>query len=123
MVTLSVSTRVSPELHKRLITEAQTRGLPLGTLTRDLLTAALDGAAFNAPAAPGPLTNEVDCLFHDLPPEAGIRREVCMSLAKTAEAGGMAGVTAGEKLVYLTDVVRRLYVPEPEDDEDDDPPR
>ena len=110
-VSVSLSTRVSPELRQRLVSEARRRGLPLATLARDLLGAALDGEAFRAPHD-GALVNEVECVFHDLPPDAGVRREVCIALARTAEAGGAAGVTAGKELVGMIDYVQRLYAPE-----------
>jgi hypothetical protein len=114
-VSVSLSTRVSPELRQRLVSEARRRGLPLATLARDLLAAGLDGEAFNAPHD-GPLVNEVECVFTGLPPDAGVRREVCIALARTAEAGGAAGVTAGKELVGMIDYVQRLYAPEDDDE-------
>jgi hypothetical protein len=116
-VSVSLSTRVSPELRQRLIAEARVRGLPLATLARDLLGAALDGAAFSAPQD-GEVQNEVACVFHGLPLEAGMHRAVCMALARTVENGGAAGVTAGKELLDLTEWVRRRFEPEEEDEDD-----
>jgi hypothetical protein len=88
----------------------------LSTLARELLLAGLNGGA--AARGDGALLNEVACVFAHLPPDAGVRREICMCLARTAEAGGTAGVTAGKELLHMVDVTQRLY--EPEDDWDED---
>jgi hypothetical protein len=116
---VSLSTRVSPELRERLIGEARSRGMPLGTLARDLLAAGVDGG--QPPAGDGPLTNEIRCVFYHLPPESGVYREVCLALARTAEAGGTAGVTAGRELLSTVGVVENLFAPEDfGEDEDSD---
>jgi hypothetical protein len=115
-VTVSLSTRVSPELRQRLISEARSRGVPLGAFARDLLAAGVNGGSLDPDV--GEVQNEVACVFHGLPLEAGMHRAVCMALARTVESGGAAGVTAGKELLDLTEWVRRRF--EPEWDEDDD---
>ena len=119
MVSVSLSTRVSPGLRERLAGEARSRGVDLSTLARDLLAAGLDGDAGH-PDADGAVQNEVECVFHALPPEAGVYHQVCLALARTVEGGGSAGVTAARELLHLTDFMRRRYQPEDEDDEDDE---
>jgi hypothetical protein len=111
---VSLSTRVSPELRQRLVAEARARRIPLGSLARDLLAAGLDGGPL---PSDGAVVNEVQCKFHGLPPDSGVYREVCLALARTVEAGGTAGVTAGRELLSVVDHVERLFVP---DDWDED---
>jgi hypothetical protein len=85
-------------------------------LARDLLAAGLDGAG------PGDgsdtVQNEVRCIFAHLPPEAGLRREICLVLARTVESGGTAGISAARALLDEVRVTQRLF--EPEDDWDED---
>jgi hypothetical protein len=116
MVSVSLSTRVAPDLRDRLVAEASARRLPLSTLARDLLVAGLNGGA--SPAGDDAVQNEVRCIFAHLPPEAGLRREICLSLARTVESGGSAGIAAGRELLIEVSTVQRLY--EPEDDWDED---
>jgi hypothetical protein len=66
------------------------------------------------------VVNEVECVFHDLPPEAGVYHQVCLALARTVEGGGSAGVTAARELLHLTDFMRRRYEPDDEDEDEDD---
>ena len=113
---VSLSTRVSPELRQQLLAEARARRVALGTLARDLLAAGLAGEAATSPD--DTVQNEVRCIFAHLPPEAGLRREICLSLARTVEQGGTAGVTAGRELLIEVNTAQRLY--EPEDDWDED---
>ncbi|HEY3036900.1 MAG TPA: hypothetical protein VGJ54_19860, partial [Streptosporangiaceae bacterium] len=115
-VTVSLSTRVSQDLRERLITEARGRGVPLSTLARDLLAAGLNGGAPNG--RDGAVVNEVQCVFHGLPMEAGLRREVALALARTVEAGGSAGIAAGRELLDMVGVVVRLYEPEDWDEDE-----
>lgn len=72
------------------------------------------------------MQNEVRCLFTGMPPEAGLAREVCLALARTVEAGGTAGISAGisagKALLEETDRALRLYACEPDEDEDDGSP-
>lgn len=116
MVSVSLSTRVAPELRQQLLAEARARRVALSTLARDLLAAGVDGST------PGggddAVQNEVRCIFAHLPPEAGLRREICLSLARTVESGGSAGIAAGRELLIEVSTVQRLY--EPEDDWDED---
>jgi hypothetical protein len=112
--TVSLSTRVSPEVRDRLSAAAATRGVPLATYTRTLLSGAIPAGA--SPA--GNVTNEVECIFTHLPPEAGLEREICMCLARTAELGGTAGIAAGKELLLEIRHVQSFYQPE-DDDEDD----
>jgi hypothetical protein len=114
---VSLSTRVPRDLHERLSAEARARRVPVGTLARDLLAASVD----TPPAGgtdPDAVQNEVRCLFTGMPPEAGLAREVCLALARTVEAGGTAGISAGKALLEETDRALRLYACEPDEDED-----
>jgi hypothetical protein len=106
-VSVSLSTRVLPELRERLVTQARGRGVPLATLARNLLAAGLDGA--DGPGGGGQLVNEVNCVFAHFPPESAVRREVCLTMARTAELGGAAGVTAGRALLDEIRVAEHLY--------------
>lgn len=110
--TVSLSTRVSPQVRDRLIAEAAERGMPLATYTRTLLSAAPSQAA----PGDGPVCNEIDCLFSQWGPEAGIRREVALALARTVEAGGPAGIAAGKELLMQVQVAENLFEPEEDDD-------
>ncbi len=119
MVSVSLSTRVAPDLRDRLVAEASARRLPLSTLARDLLMAGLNGGT--AAQGDGAVVLEVECIFAHLPPEAGLRREICLSLARTVEAGGSAGIAAGRELLIEVSTAQRLFEPEDDDwDEDDD---
>jgi hypothetical protein len=115
---VSLSTRVSPELRERLVQAARDRGIPLGRFARDLLAAGV--GAVGEVGGPEPLANEVECAFHNLPPEAGVRREVCLTLARTAVAGGIPGIQAGRVLIDEVDVARRIFLPEDEDEDLDE---
>ena len=55
-----------------------------------------------------------------MPAEAGLAREICLALARTVEAGGSAGISAGKALLEETDRAVRLYVPYEDEDEDED---
>src|SRR6266581_138093 len=116
-VTVCLSTRVPPGLRDRLLAVAEDRGVPLSTLARDLIAAGMDGGAPDRAGA-GDLVNEVECLFSRFGPEAGLRREVCLALARTAEAGGTAGIAAGKELLIEVSVAGRLFEDEDEDGED-----
>jgi hypothetical protein len=107
---VSLSTRVSPELRERLLGQARARHVSLGVLARDLLAAGVDGG--EPAGGVGPIQNEVACIFHDLPPEAGVHREVCMALAKTVESGGGGQVAAANRLLELTRWARHYFEPE-----------
>jgi hypothetical protein len=114
--TVSLSTRVTPQVRERLAAEAVARGVPLATYTRELLSGrplAADGGVAD------PVQNEVRCIFTDLPQETGLAREICLALARTVEVGGTAGISAGKALLEETERVQRLYAPE-YDDEDED---
>jgi hypothetical protein len=65
----------------------------------------------------GGVINEIDCVFHELPPAAGLHREVCRALARTVESGGTGQVAAAKELLDLADWAVRRFEPEPEDDE------
>lgn len=112
MQTVSLSTRVTPQVRERLAAEAAARGVPLATYTRQLLS---DPPRPSGEAADHPVQNEVECIFAHLPPETGLEREVCRALARTVESGGTAGISAGKALLEETDRLLRLY--QPEDDE------
>jgi hypothetical protein len=116
MVSVSLSTRVAPDLRDRLVAEARARRVALSTLARDLLAAGVDGPA--AGGGDDAVQNEVRCIFAHLPPEAGLRREICLSLARTVEQGGSASIAAGKALLDEVRVTQRLF--EPEDDWDED---
>jgi hypothetical protein len=117
--TVSLSTRVSPQVRDRLTAEAAERGVPLATYTRGLLSVPSPGRDA-APTGDGEIELEVNCLFYALPPEAGIHRAVCRALARTVQAGGAAGVSAGKELLDLTDWVRRRFEPEDLDEDEDE---
>ena len=87
--------------------------MALATYAAQLLSGAPPG---EVPASRGAVQLEVECVFDRLGPEAGVYREVCLALARTAEAGGAAGVTAGRELLSTVRVAENLF--EPEDDED-----
>lgn len=118
MQTVSLSTRVTPQVRDRLAAEAAARGVPLATYTRDLLSAP-PGAA-DGEGLPDPVQNEVACIFEGMPPETGLAREICLALARTVEMGGTAGISAGKALLEETDRVQRMYAPEFGEDEDED---
>jgi hypothetical protein len=111
---ISLSTRVPRDLHERLAAEARARRVPVGTLARDLLAAGVNGEG--RPPGEGGVVNEIDCLFHGLPPEAGLHREVCRSLALTVQSGGGGQVAAAKELLDLAGWAQRRF--EPEDEED-----
>jgi hypothetical protein len=113
---VSLSTRVSPELRERLLASARAQKVPLSELARGLLAAGVDGGP--RPSGDGALVNEVECVFSGLGPEAGVYREVCLALARTAEAGGSPGVTAGRELLSTISLVEMRFAPE-DDDEDE----
>jgi hypothetical protein len=114
---VSLSTRVSPELRERLVQAALDRGIPLGRFARDLLAA---GVGVVGEVGPDPLVNEVECAFHGLPAAAGVRREVCLSLARTAAAGGIPGMQAGRVLIDEVETALRLFLPDDDEDWDGD---
>jgi len=117
-VTVSLSTRVSPELRQVLVAEARARRVPLGELARDLLAAGVNGGT---PAAgDSDAQNEVRCVFADLPPEAGVHRAVALSLARTVDAGGSGAVSAGKEVIELCDWARTRWQPEDWDDDGED---
>ncbi len=111
---VSLSARVSPQVRDRLAAEAGARGLPLATYAAQLLS----GAAPD-PSRPGDgdVQNEVECVFSGLPPEAGLRKQVALALARTVEEGGTAGIAAGRELLMQVHVAESLF--EPECDEGD----
>jgi hypothetical protein len=63
---------------------------------------------------------EVESLFADLPPEAALRRAICLAWARTVEAGGTAGITAGKQLLGMVQGTRSLFSDYLDEDEDDD---
>jgi hypothetical protein len=117
--TVSLSTRVSPQVRDRLAAEAAERGVPLATYTRGLLSVPSPGLDAS-PAGGGELVNEVACVFAHLPPEAGLRREICLSLARVVEAGGSPSIAAGKALLDEVRVTQRLFEPEDDWDADED---
>ena len=87
--TVSLSTRVPPEVRDRLAAEATGRGVPLATYTRTLLSGATPKDASNGD---GSVVEEVNRVFGELPPDAALRWEICLALARTVQAGGSAGM-------------------------------
>lgn len=116
---VSLSTRVSPELRERLLAVSRARKVTLGELARDLLASGVDGGP-SPGEADGALMNEIDCVFHGLSGVAGVYREVCRALARTVSSGGSVGVTAGRELLSTVDMVQMRFVPDGYDDEDED---
>jgi hypothetical protein len=91
--------------------------MALATYTRELLSGPPghpDGKV------PDPVQNEVRCIFTGMPPEAGLAREICLSLARTVESGGTAGISAGKALLEETERVQRMYAPYDEDKDEDE---
>jgi hypothetical protein len=117
-VTVSLSTRLPPDVRERLVAAAAAGGVPPGTLARDLITAGLDGAAPGRAGA-GDVVREVECVFAHFGPEAGLRKEICLALARTVEQGGTAGIAAGKELVIDMSIAERMF--EDEDEPEDDP--
>jgi hypothetical protein len=113
---VSLSTRVSPELRERLLGVARARGVTLGVLARDILAGGVDSGR---EGGPGDVQAEVAEVFHDLPSGAGVTRAICMALAKTVESGGGGQVAAAKELLDLTRWARRHYEPEEDLDLDE----
>ena len=88
--------------------------MPLATYTRTLLT------SVEVPASKdGAVVNEIECLFSQWGPEAGIRREIALALAREVERGGTAGIAAGKELLMQVHVAENLFVPEEDEDDED----
>jgi hypothetical protein len=103
--TVSLSTRVPPEVRDRLAAEAAGRGVPLATYTRNLLSGALPG---DASPGGGDVVAEVEWVFAHQPQEFWLQREICMALARTVEAGGTAGIAAGRELLQMVRAAESL---------------
>lgn len=116
--TVSLSTRVTPQVRERLAAEASARGVALATYTRELLSVPANPGRGHAPGDDA-VQNEVRCLFTHLPDDAGLAREVCLALARTVEMGGTAGISAAKALLEETDRARMRYAFE-DDAEDED---
>ena len=118
---VSLSTRVSPELRERLLGQARARGVSLGELARDLLAAGVDGdrPSRDDRDGDGDLVNEIECVFNHLPLEAGVHRAVALALALTVENGGGGQVAAAKELVALVDHVRLRWDGVNYEDEDE----
>jgi hypothetical protein len=115
--TVSLSTRVPPEVRDRLIGEARSRGVPLATYTRALLAGA---PPLGVAPDDGGVVAEVEALFADLPAEAALRRAICLAWARTVEAGGTAGITAGRNLLAMVQGTQSLFSDYLDEDDDDD---
>jgi hypothetical protein len=115
-VSVSLSTRVSPQVRDRLAAEAQEHGMPLSAYTRTLLSGA---SPADASPGGGAVVDEVEWVFAHLPQEAWLRREICLALARTVQGGGSAGIAAGRELLYQVQVTRSLFDYEDDDDGDD----
>jgi hypothetical protein len=115
--TVSLSARVSPAVRARLAADARAQGIALATYASRLLS----GPVIDAPGpGAGAVQNEVDCIFTHLPLEASLEREVCMALARTVEAGGTPGISAGKELLSEIRYVQLRYAPEEDEDDDED---
>lgn len=117
--TVSLSTRVTPQVRERLAAEAAARGVPLATYTRELLSVPADPARGQDASGGDAVQNEVRCMFTGLPQESWLAREVCLALARTVELGGTAGISAAKALLEETDRARMRYAFEDEDEDDD----
>jgi hypothetical protein len=113
---VSLSTRVSPELRERLTEEARSRHMNLAAYARDVLEGGVNGDSRPEPERGG-LANEIECVFAHLPDETGVRREVALQLARVVEAGGSPSVTASRELVELIDHTLLRYGPEWDEDD------
>ena len=100
--TVSLSTRVTPQVRDRLAAEASARGVPLATHTRALLSAPPRPEG-GEDELPDPVQNEVRCLFTDMPAGAGLAREA-------GEAGGTAPcvLNAVDEVAVAAFLYRRL---------------
>jgi hypothetical protein len=117
--TVSLSTRVPVEVRDRLAAEAAGRGVPLATYTRMLLSGAPGHAKDASTSGEGSVVDEVDRVFGELPPDAGLRWEICLALARTVQAGGSAGISAGRELLSLIHHTQGLYAIYDDDDDED----
>ena len=109
--TVSLSTRVPPEVRDRLAAAAEARGVALATYTRTLLTSAEMAARED-----GAVVAEVERVFRHFGPDAGVRREAALALARIVEAGGSPAIAASKEMLYQVYVAETLF--EPDEDED-----
>lgn len=102
IVTLVViSIRAPEELRDELAALAAARGMSLSEYGALMLQ---EGAARPPQRGDGPLVDTVAVLFADIDgPGVPLEREAALRLARTAEAGGSAGVTAVRELLALVD--------------------
>jgi hypothetical protein len=113
--TVSLSTRISPQIRDRLAGEAAARGVPLGTYTRSLLEDAQPRAAPDD----GDVVRGVDRLYGQFGPDAAIERAIAMAVARVVEAGGSPAVTAAKELVVMCRMAENRFGSWDDEDEDD----
>ncbi|MEU2625740.1 hypothetical protein [Kitasatospora sp. NPDC007106] len=92
--TMTISLRVPPELRDQLQRAAAEHRTTMSTLAVAAIRAHLDGAV---PAKDGPLVTAVSlaCTEAGMPE---VERQMALNLARTAQAGGTAGVAAVREL-------------------------
>lgn len=94
--TMTISLRVSPELRERLERAAAGSGLTMSALAVALIREGLDGGEVDGD---GPLVQAVGAAFADLEGRGvAVERQTALSLARIAQAGGMAAVSALREL-------------------------
>lgn len=97
--TVTLSLRVAPELREQLQREAAEHRTSMSAIAVGLIRAGLEGGA---PTADGPLVEAVTVLFADVTGEGtDVEREMALQLARTAQSGGTAGVSAVRELRSL----------------------
>lgn len=99
--TMTLSLRVPPELRDQLEHVAAEHRTSMSGLAVAAIRAYLDGAG---PVADGPLVGVVRAAYADIG-NSDVEREMALNLARTAEAGGTAGVAAVRALRELMEVL------------------
>lgn len=116
--TVSLSTRVSPQVRDRLAAEAAERGVALATYTRSLLESARAEAV--APDGDGEVVLEVGRLYGQWGPEAAIERAIAVAVARVVEAGGSPAVTAAKELGVMCRMAESRFGTWGDEDDDED---
>ena len=118
---VSLSTRVSPQVRDRLAAEAAARGLALGTYTRSLLEGAGPQAAPGGNGdGDGEVVRQVDELYGQFGPDAAVERAIAVAVARVVEAGGSPAVTAAKELAVMCRMAETRFGTWDDEDEDED---
>jgi hypothetical protein len=104
MPSVSLSTRVPPAVHARLVEIAAQRRMSLAALTADILATALEGPQDTGPRVDGPL---VAAVLHTMEgvtaPTAVVCRETALELARAVEGRMRSYPAAAAALVEATE--------------------